>query len=330
MSKIQDLKNGRYKKKLNMDVNILVRAGDAFGITADWCVSSSQTLSALTKLGLAFQEKFGLTVDGIVGPRTYKLMAYLYSGRSEKEVAINKIIWEIMAFESGGKPDAANRDTEFRLMKKHRAYQKSHIGLSLGYIQMTQDGGTLGEWVQDCYDKNPEAFKEIIGPTYKQLIEVLTTPGKSGFSRGLLRGPRVKPIVVAYGGRMVERDLWETPWVEKMQKLAVYSDFEALQIEIAIDIYLDSMLPLLKELDARSEKAVAIAFNLAVHYGPSRAREIIRGNWNRTAHEQDNLMRIGEDLSNKTLGIITKKSRPLKIMQNKRISTEVWAGFAKE
>ena len=327
MGKIKDVKNGRYKTKLSMDASVLTRAGDAFGVQADWCANNSATQKSMGVLALAFQKKYGLVADGILGPRTYKMMSYLYNGRSEREIAVYKVIWEIMAFESAGKPDAANRNTEFRLMKKHPAYQKYHIGLSLGYIQMTQDGGTLGKWAKMCYDDNPEKFKEIVGSTYKELLAVITAPGRSGFSQRIARGPRVKPIPVEVNGKMVNVDLWEEPWVSKMKKLAVYPEFEANQIEIATEIYLESMLPLLKELDARSEKAVAIAFNLAVHYGPSRAREIIVGNWNRTAHEQDNLKRIAVDLSKKTLGVITKKSRPLRILENKRITTDVWAGF---
>lgn len=231
----------------------------------------SINMSAFAEFVKFFQKDLNIAEDGIFGPQTFMYFKSFLKYRDMRKVRRQKVLMKIIAFESGGKSDAAARDSEYRLMKAHRAYQKIHIGLSLGYIQMTQDGGTLGKYLSLCRENDQEKFDKIVGgeANAKVLLDVVTAQGPSGFSTGKERGPRVEKIPYISGKYKVTADLWETPWVEIMQRVA--REFIDEQFEIAEDIYLIPMLSYLRSKDLLSEKAVAIALDLAIHTGVSGA-----------------------------------------------------------
>lgn len=223
-----------------------------------------------------FQRLKGVKDDGILGPATYQLMIKKES--STKEQALKLIVDKTIAKESGGRYDAMNLDGEFagkfdkvwieRHSRKHPASGTCHIGLSFGIIQFTQDGGSLGKLLRKCAQANPERFKQVFGPTWDQLLSVLTAEGKSGFAQLKLRGPRVQQIPITTATGVLERkDIWEKPWTDKFKAFGGIPEFQAMQRELAIEEYLVPILPTLKEKGWFSEKAVAAAFDGSVHRG---------------------------------------------------------------
>lgn len=270
-----------------------------------------------------FQRMKGLAADGIFGQNTLFEVECIFLKYSEAEKEALRIIRHIMQFESGGRPDAANRDGEFRgLFKGHSATGRVHIGLSLGFIQMTQDGGTLGQYFKRCHFENPQRFEEIMGDNFQEVIRVTTLPGPSGFRTGTLRGPRVQKIATHKGGPLV--DLWEEPWVSRCQTLARDTEFRYVQYELAMDIYLKPMLPLLRAYRLLSEKAVAIAFDLAVHRGVSGATTVIRRFCDAKFSENTNLTNLAREMD---LLSSSKESRTRRLLQNRTISWDQWKGF---
>lgn len=279
----------------------------------------------------AFQQKKGLKADGILGNNTLFEMECDFLNLSDNARAELRTIHHIVMFESGGRPDAANIDGEFRGLfgKNHPAYQTSHIGLSLGYIQMTQDGGSLGEYLQYCYEQDPVEFKKIMGEAETEaVLKVVTAKGKSGFSQRILRGPRVQKIVVKKD-RLIEGDLWDKYFLERCQAIARHPKFRILQYDIAISNYLNPMRRMLKNYGAYSEKAVAVALDLSIHYGPGRAQEIFAKYWNHAQTEKANLERIAKELTAKRISGKLKitKSRPQRLLENNDIGWNKWKGF---
>lgn len=270
-----------------------------------------------------FQKRKGLSPDGILGPATYRYVTD--SLMTDKDRAIQKIVDCTIARESGGNYAAMNLDGEFkgkfdrvwleRHGKKHPASGKCHIGLSFGIIQFTQDGGSLGKLLQRAAKKNPDRFKQVFGPTWQELLEVVTTPGKSGFSQRKLRGPRVRKVRVPIDeNEMAERDLWEKPWTDKFKRFGKIPEFQAVQRELAIEEYLLPILPTLKEKGWLSEKAVAVAFDGAVHSGVGGMRSVL--NSLASTNEKEAL----EELA-------SKNSRRASVINDNDLSYSEWDGW---
>lgn len=215
----------------------------------------------------AFQEKFGLTVDGKFGPNS------LIYARNQTmiescpvELDKDKIARIVSKFE--GKYWSVNRDGEFRGLfdrngKKHWASGKTHIGLSFGYIQFTQDGGALGELLELMHTTNGAKFRGIFGQHWEELLKTTNAKGKK---RVKGRSPRVQPV----GGF----DLWEDYWVGKFQKAGRDEEFQACQRSLAISNYMNPAIKTCLQYGYRSERSLAIIFDRSVQHGPGGARRM--------------------------------------------------------
>lgn len=285
------------------------------------CVSpdTKEFIDAVMK----FQRKNGLEVDGKIGKQTLSKMERVEMSEDERIIA--GIVDKVVVFESAGRADAVSADNEFKGLvnrawqrkhgKNHPAYQTCHIGLSLGWIQMTQDGGSLGVFLQKCAQKNPQKFKTYVGNTWHELLDVVTSPGKSGYSSRprKLRGPRVKKVPIEISGQLERRDIWEHPWLGRLQKLASDPEFKQVQREVAYEVYLKPMGDFLKGHNFLSEKFVAVALALSVHRGAGGAKKrigkFIRGS------EQATLKELAKH-----------EKRALDILEDDGISWGVWEG----
>lgn len=236
-------------------------------------IESKKFIKAVRK----FQKANSLKVDGIVGPKTYEKI--LQKKKSELQKVIESIARPTVYIESGGDYAAMNKDGEFKghFGESHRAYQRIHIGLSLGAYQFTQDSGSLGEYLQRCCKHNKTKFISIIGPTWSSLLNTVTREGPSGFSTNESRGPRVEPIPVNYKDRRTCRDLWEQPWTTKLERLCNVPEFRMLQDRVAVEMYLEPVLEFIKAIGFTTEKAVAATFSASIHRGSNGARDFISG-----------------------------------------------------
>lgn len=244
------------------------------------CVNSERFIKLVTR----FQKKRGLKPDGLVGPNTWE--AIVKSNMSPKERAIKKIIEPTVKKESGKDSYwAMNKNGEFRgLFEGHRAEGKVHVGLSFGFIQFTQDSGSLGKLLMRACNENESKFEKVFGSTYKQLVYVTNKDGPSGMEitrNGYdgeypVRGPRVKPVpVVNYQGYKTKVDIWESPWTERFEKFGKDPQFQVIQRELAVESYLEPVLSFLSSNNMTSEKEVAAGFSASVHRGPAGAKNFI-------------------------------------------------------
>jgi len=234
---------------------------------------------------VVFQEANGLKVDGKLGPMTATLFRQeLMDGGETKALVYDDLVdiaMVVSKFE--GKFWSLNRDGEFRGLfdrppeKYHWASDNhpdkahgTHVGLSYGFIQYTQDGGKLGVLLQRMFETAPILFREIFGEHYQELLDRTAATGKSRKlsdigSKGH-RSPRVWPVA--------SHDLWEgSYWPDRFKAAGKEEVFQRCQVEIAVDDYLVPGLSICEAYDLRSERAIAIAFDRCVQYGPSGARK---------------------------------------------------------
>ncbi|WP_161636324.1 hypothetical protein [Saccharicrinis fermentans] len=154
------------------------------------------------------------------------------------EELIVAIITTVSRFE--GSFSSCNKDTEFAGGISGLSYTGVvHIGLSWGYLQFTQDGGSLGKVLKRMHEKNKTKFEEIFGSNFEELLSVTGKSGASGLSKwwGLsktekneyknnnteIRSDRVQKIATAKNGSEL-KDLWEEPWVTRFKEAGKEED----------------------------------------------------------------------------------------------------------
>ena len=162
-----------------------------------------------------------------------------------------------------------------------------HIGLSYGLIQYAQDLGPLGTLLSKMYEKDSAKFVEIFGggdAAIAQNLITLTTTGHpnfvgkegspdSGFAYWQkikktdlgkklkkdskeIRGVRVHPLVPKQGEPAI--DIWKGVWKERFLEAGKVAVFQEVQLDVAVEKYMDKILPDAKEMKIRS--ALSLAF----------------------------------------------------------------------
>jgi len=246
-----------------------------------------KTAAAVAK----FQDIFDLSVDGKVGPGTLSTLGvspafripssfspvFPEAKQVEMSDALADRLVEITAeFESKGNYGACNKDGEYegkfdRGEKLHRASKHGktpvHIGLSWGYIQFTQDGGTLGKVLKKAYNKDKDQFFAVFGKDSDELIKVVTATGKSGLRSGKLRGPRVKKVAGA--------DLWKEPWLARFRAAGKMELFKWAQRQAAIDGYFMPAFEHALSVNLNSERGIVMLFDRAVQLGKGGMRKLL-------------------------------------------------------
>ena len=225
---------------------------------------------AFSKFVSDFQKDNDLVIDGKLGPNTLSRLRQSYFDNKARCCMSDylNIVRVTSRFE--GKFWTVNRDGEFKGLfdrpgKPHWASGKIHIGLSYGFIQFTQDSGTLGKVLKRMHDKDPKRFKDIFGEFSNQLLEVTN---RSGRERTNGRSPRVQPV----GGH----DLWSDYWVRRFIQAGRHTPFQEAQMEAAIELYMKPAIKTAEQFNISSERGLAMVFDRTVHYGPRGARELIQ------------------------------------------------------
>jgi len=222
-----------------------------------------------------------LKVDGKLGALTLAWLVWRYPLAPKYIEFTDEVADRLIAFtaemESHGRYWACNRDGEYegkfdRTSKTHRASKHgdtpTHIGLSWGYIQFTQDGGSLGRVLELAAERSLGLFREIFGEASDELLEVVTCKGKSGFQRGIRRGPRVKKVAGA--------DLWEEPWLSRFVAAGKLPLFQWAQRRAAHERYMKPTFTFAIEQHLNSERAVVILFDRACQLGVGGMRKLVR------------------------------------------------------
>lgn len=191
-----------------------------------------------------------------------------------------------------------------------------HIGLSYGYIQFTQDSGSLGKLLKRMRDSDRAAFDDVfrrvgskdnsmgLPPPNIELLIRMTTEGlrpdeisapyepivdsqgsgqrywgrirktKGGIELSRLanqdedkdgnpdlprgkeiRGPRVHPIPYRVGD--LPEDIWLGNWAIALGELGKIPKFQDIQLQQAVDDYLNKILPYCRRTNIRTAKVLA-------------------------------------------------------------------------
>lgn len=192
----------------------------------------------------------------------------------------------IMGFVSGreGGYDSCNEDGEFAGLFDSVSYAGVvHIGLSWGFIQFSQDSGSLGKVLERMKVKNQTLFADTFGNNWNELLEVTQKDGDSGQDQWAaagrpqagpgvdeIRGPRVQKVAIetkSDGTKGELQDLWEGSWLSRFKTAGKLKDFQDAQVEIADEEYLIPALRVCKKMGIRSAKGIAFAFDRVVNEG---------------------------------------------------------------
>lgn len=180
------------------------------------------------------------------------------------------ILEQIIHFEAGrANPYAAiNPDGEFEgRFPNHEAAGRYHIGLSYGVVQFTQDSQNLGRLLSLMQQRNPETFSQIFGEQTEELLRVTNAPGPSSKDSPGGRSARVQPV----GGA----DLWREPWLSRFAQAGSVPEFQAAQLQLASDLFIDPMLRFAGWLGLNTDRALAMVVDRAVQMGVGGARRWI-------------------------------------------------------
>jgi len=182
-----------------------------------------------------------------------------------------------------------------------------HIGLSYGVIQFTQDSGSLGDALASMNKFDRAKFIEIFGKGDSVVADSLLTltssghpdveneksiplsgqaywnsirkspkgqnlsklaNGKDGSNLPIsseIRGKRVQPLAPQKGSKPI--DIWTGAWKERFLAAGDITKFQEAQLELAVERYFNSILPLAKRYNIRSALALAFIAACAVRGG---------------------------------------------------------------
>ena len=160
------------------------------------------------------------------------------------------IIDVVAPFESGAAGYAAvNPDGEFRTPGLGQ-YQRTHVGLSWGFVQFTQRYGSLGEALTVCSRRAPDVFASTFGDAAGELLRVTTAANEDA---------RLAPVANA--------PLWEEPWLSRFAAAGAVPEFQAAQREAADNYFFVPDLPIARWLGFTTDRALACLFDRALHMG---------------------------------------------------------------
>ncbi|MCG2589933.1 peptidoglycan-binding domain-containing protein [Rhodohalobacter sulfatireducens] len=195
----------------------------------------------------AFQRFENLTIDGIVGPETWKELF------DEDEVQ---------------PPSILNEDLSYRSLALTGAFETSQPppdcfagitgdfdgqAISFGALQWNIGQGSLQPLLLKMDEENPEIVEEIFADHCSEFREILQSPHEQQMEWG--RSIQ-DPI------RLVLRE----PWRGLFKSLGRNKEFQQIQVEAAERLY-DAAQDLADEYDLKSERAVALMFDIKVQNG---------------------------------------------------------------
>lgn len=154
-----------------------------------------------------------------------------------------------------------------------------HLGLSFGFIQFTQESGSLGALLSAMLSADEPAFREIFGPHADELVIVTTRGGdavklaeQAPPPQHARRSPRVAPID--------GRDLWESPWRERFFEAGKHPPFQRAQRQLADARYLEPMIERVARPHAVcSQKGLCILLDRAVQLGVAGCGRLVQVTW---------------------------------------------------
>lgn len=227
---------------------------------------------------------------GFCGPKTLKYMERQWSEEAKRELAptlipslfiprelplITKaaqveIINHTIRFEGGSvNPySAMNRDGEYwglfdRENDIHWASYRNqgggtHIGLSYGAWQFTQDGGSLGRVMQKAKEIDEAVFIADFGGKVSadNLLSMLLRKGRERINGRSVRVQKLNGF-----------DLWEDYWAEKFSAAGKKKYMREAQNEVVIEKYLSPSVKLAEQYEINSLNEISVMFDISIQFG---------------------------------------------------------------
>ncbi len=124
-------------------------------------------------------------------------------------------------------------------------------GLSLGYLQWNIGQGTLQPLLQKMNKENPELTKKILGDQYDEFVKMLngSKQDQMNWAKSINKNGKVTGL-----------------WKDKLVALATTSEFKQIQTD-AMKYYVDKASSIVSQYNLKSERAYALALDIAVQNG---------------------------------------------------------------
>lgn len=225
----------------------------------------------------AFQRAESLSIDGIVGPNTWKELF------DEDEVPTPAIINEKLSyrclaltgsFETGKPPPDcfAGLSGDF-----------DGQAISFGALQWNFGQGSLQPLMIKMTDQHPDIVEHIFTDRCAEFLEVLKTPQEH-------------QLEWCRSVQDLNRFRFREPWQGLFKSLGRCKEFQDLQVEAANELY-DAAIDLAHEYELKSERSVALMFDIKVQNGsiyPYVREQILRefANLPEDAGEEERLIII--------------------------------------
>ncbi len=178
-----------------------------------------------------------------------------------------KIINVTSKFE--GKYWSINADGEFEgKFGNHPAKGKYHVGISWGFIQFTQDSGSLGKVLKTAHAADATKFKAAFGPSAEKMLEIVNRSGASSRKSPGGRSARVQPVDGA--------DLWKAPWHGRFTAAGKDPFFQEAQRKIAMSNYFNPILPTAKKYGIKTARGLSVLFDRCVQMGAGGMRSFVK------------------------------------------------------
>lgn len=195
----------------------------------------------------AYQKKQGLTVDGVVGEITWKkLFPSMTTPSDPVPYNLNRKVLELTGtFETSSPPpecfSAINGDFDGQ-------------GISFGALQWNLGQGTLQALLSRMAVDHQELMSDIFGLKYPELVRNLLSTGN--------RKAHViwSKTIQDSRGRIIE------PWLGYFKVLGRTTEFQQIQIDAA-DVISDRAASMTREYGLKSQRAIALMFDIVVQNG---------------------------------------------------------------
>jgi hypothetical protein len=193
----------------------------------------------------AFQSAKKITVDGIVGPETWKALF--------EEIHEPSILRESLDYKSLALAGCFETGRIFPECFAGLAGDFDEQGMSLGVLQWNLGQDTLQPLLKDMIEEHPGIMREIFQGYYLMLTEALNSNKNNlmAFARSIQHP--------------VQHFLYE-PWKGMFKALGRTEEFQRIQVKYAGALF-KSAVRLCSEYGLWSERAVALMFDIKVQNG---------------------------------------------------------------
>lgn len=195
----------------------------------------------------AFQKAKGLTPDGIVGPQTWKLLF------PKQEIPSPEILQKPLAYRCLALTGTFETNAPIPECFAGLSGDFDNQGISFGALQWNLGQGSLQPLLEEMDRAHPEVLKESFDEHYPVL-------------RAMLKAERQEQLEWARSIQDPRRFVLFEPWRGLFKTLGRREEFQNIQVKYADRLY-RSALALCKTYRVRSERAVALMFDIIVQNG---------------------------------------------------------------